>query len=51
MDNGNEPDPDLQRFWARYTEDLGEFEVFLFISLLFLVSEIDLSSRINHFHY
>ena len=30
-----EPDSDLQRFWARDTEDLGALEVFYFISFHF----------------
>ena len=31
-DNDNEPDSDLQRLWARDTEDLGTFEAVHFIS-------------------
>ena len=33
MENHNEPDSDLQRLWARNTEDLDALEVFYFITL------------------
>ena len=34
MDDDNEPDSDLQRLWARDTEDLGAIKKYIFILIL-----------------